>query len=32
MRVLSFRVYVKCLDGGAATVNARIERALKNGS
>ncbi|MBL3665325.1 tyrosine-type recombinase/integrase [Streptomyces sp. M2CJ-2] len=27
-----FRVYAKCLDGGAATANARIERALKNGS
>lgn len=27
-----FRVYAKCLDGGTATANARIERALKNGS
>ena len=27
-----FRVYAKCLDGGAVTANARIERALKNGS
>lgn len=26
-----FRVYAKCLDGGAATANARIEQALKNG-
>lgn len=27
-----FRVYAKCLDGAAATANARIEQALKNGS
>lgn len=27
-----FRVYAKCLDRGAATANARIERALKHGS
>ncbi|EGG46664.1 integrase [Streptomyces griseoaurantiacus M045] len=27
-----FRVYAKCLDGAAATANARIEQALRNGS
>lgn len=27
-----FRVYAKCLDGATVTANARIERALKNGS
>ncbi|WP_431986571.1 tyrosine-type recombinase/integrase [Streptomyces griseoflavus] len=27
-----FRVYAKCLDGGAATANARIERALRSGN
>lgn len=26
-----FRVYAKCLDGGAAAANVRIEAALKNG-
>jgi hypothetical protein len=26
-----FRVYAKCLDGAAATANARIEAALRDG-